>query len=270
MVSKAVNRNFGMTCNVRQHRHLLTAKAKAFRAERCPKLLSFIKHKGAGKTLVFVNKEYTVDTEIPQLFEWSTLDFSQMMLFNSTDSGSSTTAEGLVNSSPLMQTLQPIVVNTTLNSTSYNGTESCDVWQDVQHILFQLGSLCMAFSFLTPISFQYHILFLRCLLLFTFLFYILWAGVFICVPDILGWNCAFFCINIGHIFYLAYSMYPVHIHKDFEDVYAKLFKPLGVSRIEFKSLTRVGRLVYLRQGSVYATEGITPCGEKLSLLLRGR
>ncbi|CAI9736803.1 Hypothetical predicted protein [Octopus vulgaris] len=83
-------------------------------------------------------------SKIPQLFEWSTLDLSQMMLFNSTDSGSSssssssTTPEALLNSSSLLQTLQPFVVNTTLNSTSYNGTESCDVWQDVQHILFQL------------------------------------------------------------------------------------------------------------------------------------
>ncbi|GAB1609005.1 blood vessel epicardial substance-like [Argonauta hians] len=193
----------------------------------------------------------------------SLITIIDMMLFNTTDSSSSSSSSIL--DDPLLNTSVVPETNAT-----FDGSESCYVWQDVQHILFQLGSLCMALSFLTPISFQYHILFLRCLLLFTFLFYILWAGVFVCVPDILAWNCAFFCINIGHIIYLAYTMYPVRIQKDFEDAYTKLFKPLGVSRIEFRSLTKVGRLVYLREGSVYATEGITPCGEKLSLLLRGR
>lgn len=190
------------------------------------------------------------------------------MPFNSTEVN---VVNRFVNSSSLTQTvLLPTLNNASFNWTSTNETQSCHVWQDVQHILFQLGSLCMAFSFLTPISFQYHVLFLRCLLLFTFLFYILWAGLFICLPDILAWNCAFFFINIAQILYLAYNMYPVHINKEYEDAYAKLFKPLGVSRIEFRSLTRIGSLVYLRQGSTYATEGITPCGEKLSLLLRGR
>ena len=187
------------------------------------------------------------------------------MPFNSTEVN---VVLGFINASSLIQAAP--LNNTIFNLTTTNETQSCHVWQDVQHILFQLGSLCMAFSFLTPISFQYHVLFLRCLLLFTFLFYILWAGLFICLPDILAWNCAFFFINIAQILYLAYNMYPVHINKEFEDAYAKLFKPLGVSRIEFRSLTRIGSLVYLRQGSVYATEGITPCGEKLSLLLRGR
>ena len=64
-VSRAVNRNLGMTSYVQRRRHLLTAKAKAIRAERCPKLLSFIKHQGAGKTLVFVDeKKFTVDAEV--------------------------------------------------------------------------------------------------------------------------------------------------------------------------------------------------------------
>lgn len=136
---------------------------------------------------------------------------------------------GFVNiSSSLTQAvLLPTVNNTSFNWTNTNETtQSCHVWQDVQHILFQLGSLCMAFSFLTPISFQYHVLFLRCLLLFTFLFYILWAGLFICLPDILAWNCAFFFINIAQIFYLAYNMYPVHINKEYEDAYAKLLSHL--------------------------------------------
>ncbi|XP_036361569.1 uncharacterized protein LOC118764672 [Octopus sinensis] len=63
-MSRAVTWNLGMTNYVRQRRHLLTAKAKAIRAERYPKLLSSIKHQRAGK-LVFVNgKTFIVDAEV--------------------------------------------------------------------------------------------------------------------------------------------------------------------------------------------------------------
>ncbi|XP_014768890.1 uncharacterized protein LOC106868207 [Octopus bimaculoides] len=41
-VSRAVNKNLGMTSYVRRRCHLLTAKVKTIRVERCPKFLSFI------------------------------------------------------------------------------------------------------------------------------------------------------------------------------------------------------------------------------------
>jgi len=48
-VSRAVNLNLNMKSYIRRRRNLLTAKAKAIRIERCPKLLSHLKHKGASK-----------------------------------------------------------------------------------------------------------------------------------------------------------------------------------------------------------------------------
>ena len=64
-VSRAVNRDVGMTSCVRRRFHLLTARAKAIRAKRWPKFLSFIKHQRAGKDLVFVDeKKFIVDTEM--------------------------------------------------------------------------------------------------------------------------------------------------------------------------------------------------------------
>ena len=61
--SKAVNRDLGMTSYVWRCRHLLTAKAKIIRVERCPKLQSFIKlHE---KILcLWVRKNFTVDAEV--------------------------------------------------------------------------------------------------------------------------------------------------------------------------------------------------------------
>ena len=64
-VSRSVNRDLGMTSYVRRRRHLLTAKTKAIRVERYPKLLSFIKHQISGKALEFMDeKMFTVDAEV--------------------------------------------------------------------------------------------------------------------------------------------------------------------------------------------------------------
>lgn len=64
-VSRAVKYDLGMKSYKRRRRHLLTKKAKDIRAERCPKLLSFLKHKGASKVVVFVDeKKFVVDAEV--------------------------------------------------------------------------------------------------------------------------------------------------------------------------------------------------------------
>ena len=64
-VSSAINRDLGMTSYVRRCHDMLTAKVKAIIAERCPQILLFIKHQGAGKALVFVDKKkFTVDAEV--------------------------------------------------------------------------------------------------------------------------------------------------------------------------------------------------------------
>ena len=64
-VSRAVNKNLGMTSYTRGRRHLITNKIKIMRAERCRKLLSFIKRHGPGKTFVFVDeKNFVVDAEV--------------------------------------------------------------------------------------------------------------------------------------------------------------------------------------------------------------
>lgn len=86
---------------------------------------------------------------------------------------------------------------------------SCRDWQDAQHTLFQLANLCAAISLLTPSSFRYHLLFLRCFLLAAFLFFVLWASLFVCMLDILIWNCVFFVINLIHVICLAYHNIPV-------------------------------------------------------------
>ncbi|QQP52223.1 Hypothetical protein FKW44_004306 [Caligus rogercresseyi] len=51
-----------MKSYVRRTRNLLTDKAKAIRAERCPKLLNHLKHPGASKVVVFVEEKKSLLT----------------------------------------------------------------------------------------------------------------------------------------------------------------------------------------------------------------
>ena len=60
-ISRAVKEDLGMKSYVRRVRNLLTTRSRALRAERCPKFLNHLKHKG-GHVCVFVDeKKFVVD-----------------------------------------------------------------------------------------------------------------------------------------------------------------------------------------------------------------
>ncbi|KAK7108623.1 hypothetical protein V1264_016322 [Littorina saxatilis] len=147
---------------------------------------------------------------------------------------------------------------------------SCLDWQDAQHILFQLANLCMAVSFLTPVSFRFHLLFLRCLLLLAFLLFLLWAGLFICMPDVLGWNLVFFLLNGAHIGWLLYRHLPSRLPASHAALYTKVFKPVRVTQEEFLDLCQLGSLQEMSKGGLYAVESLTRCGRRVSVLIKGR
>lgn len=66
-IHKAVHEDLGMSSYLCRRRNLLTEKSKAIRRERCPKLLSFIKHKAASKVIIHVDeKKFVVDAEVNQ------------------------------------------------------------------------------------------------------------------------------------------------------------------------------------------------------------
>ncbi|CAC5409868.1 BVES [Mytilus coruscus] len=166
--------------------------------------------------------------------------------------------------------------NNSLNCTnlSVGGTDvgifSCSDWQDAQHALFQLANFCLIISFLTPSSFKHHAFFLRLVISFGYLFFGLWAGVFVCMPDVLAWNVGFLLVNFAHVMYLGYQMCPTRLGHFTKELYQKMFKPLNVDRKRFKALTHIGDTYLLTKGTYYATEGRTKCGNKLSILLKGR
>lgn len=147
---------------------------------------------------------------------------------------------------------------------------SCSDWQEAQHALFQLANLCLIISFLTPSSFRHHAFCLRVIISFGYLFFGLWAGVFVCMPDVVAWNIVFFIVNFSHLVYLGYKMFPARLGKLTRELYDKVFKPLNVERNRFKAVAQLGDTYLLTKGNFYATEGRTKCGNKLSMLLKGR
>ena len=61
--SREVNEDLDMMSYVKRVRNLLTTRSRALRAERCPKLLNHLKHKG-GHVRVFVNEKKIVVDEV--------------------------------------------------------------------------------------------------------------------------------------------------------------------------------------------------------------
>ncbi|XP_061171298.1 blood vessel epicardial substance-like [Saccostrea echinata] len=147
---------------------------------------------------------------------------------------------------------------------------ACADWREAQHSLFQLANMCLILSFLTPNKFRYYPLCLRIFLGTGYLFFSLWSGLIVCMPDVLIWSAGFFFVNLLHLCYIGYSMLPSRINKDLDDLYKKLFEPLRVSKPEYDCLVKVGYVHGLERFDEYAKEGLTPCGLKTSILLKGR
>lgn len=163
-----------------------------------------------------------------------------------------------------------------MESAAYNnsGEETtegyCTDWLDAQHAVFQLSNLCMLISFLTPIRFKYHCFFLRIMLNFGFLLCIIWSSAFVCMPDVVIWSSIFLVINSVYLLYIGYMEVPVRFSKTLEDVYLHSFKPLRVTRKQFKELADFGTMQLLGKGVYYAKQNQSKTGQKLSLLLKGR
>ncbi|XP_052810891.1 blood vessel epicardial substance-like isoform X4 [Mya arenaria] len=146
----------------------------------------------------------------------------------------------------------------------------CEKWTNAQHAVFQLANLCFLISLLTPYTFRYHSLFLRVMLNVGYILTLIWASVFVCMSDVVIWSIVILVVNSAHIVYLTYISVPHRFSKALEHVYLRTFKPLKVTRKQFKGLADLGGMHLQGKGSFYARQNQTPTGHKLSVLLKGR
>jgi hypothetical protein len=147
---------------------------------------------------------------------------------------------------------------------------TCGDWKEAQHSLFQLANMCLILSFLIPNSFRYYPFCLRIFLGTGYLFFTLWSGLIVCMPDVLGWSAGFFLVNMFHLSYIGYRMFPNKANKDLDELYKKLFEPLKVSKVEYDCLVKQGYVHEMERFCEYAKEGKTPCEQRTSILIKGR
>ncbi|XP_049872758.1 blood vessel epicardial substance-like isoform X2 [Pectinophora gossypiella] len=186
----------------------------------------------------------------------------------------STTDMGLV--APTKLSDSPILdhVNVTIQDPSMASMwdmylNHCPRWRPINHIFFQVANVCFLLSFLAPHT-QTGILWLRVALILGCAFFGLWAWSIECYLDAVLWNSAFIVINFVYFAIQFYLLRPIKFHKDIEEVYIALFKPLRVSRRQFRRVLICMRNVrHLKCHELYAHEKVTKV-DSLSLVLSGK
>ncbi|GAB1864262.1 Popeye domain-containing protein 3 [Camponotus japonicus] len=155
------------------------------------------------------------------------------------------------------------------NITTLGNTALC-LWQQPQHVLFQLANFCFALSYSAPSS-KKGILFMHSVLILGFMLLSGWAWHVICAPDIFSWNFSFLLLNIGQLVYIVYQMRPIKFDPELEEVYHTLFYPFKVSRLQFKRLVspEFATIMSLHAGEAYAMQNLTRT-DRLGLLLTGK
>ncbi|XP_035686547.1 blood vessel epicardial substance-like isoform X1 [Branchiostoma floridae] len=147
---------------------------------------------------------------------------------------------------------------------------ACETWNDAQHVLFQLASICFLLALLLPQVIKPHTWIFRGLLILGFIFMCLWGGIAVCITDVIGWYILFIVMNLVHVSYLAYVQREAEFEKILEDVYAKIFQPLKVTRDTFANLVAArGKIFELKQGDVYAVEKRTTSEDRIAILISG-
>ncbi|XP_044006960.1 popeye domain-containing protein 3-like isoform X2 [Aphidius gifuensis] len=140
---------------------------------------------------------------------------------------------------------------------------------NVNHIYFQLANIFFLLSHLAPNSIH-GVLYLRCTLLIGCSFLSLWGWTIACWIDIAIWNCLFVAINFIYVCTLLYRLRRIKFTKEVEQVYIAVFKPLRVTRHQFKKVLNCMKAIrQLKYQEVYAQEKVTKV-DSLSLVLSGK
>ncbi|XP_014251019.1 blood vessel epicardial substance isoform X2 [Cimex lectularius] len=145
----------------------------------------------------------------------------------------------------------------------------CHSWSPINHIYFQLANVFYFLSYLAPTG-LHGLLYLRSTLLVGCAFTALWGATVRCSLDALLWNANFVLINFVHILILLYRLRPVNFTKEVDEVYEAVFRPLKVTRPQFKKVLSCMKMIrQLKYQEVYAQEKVTKV-DSLSLVLSGK
>ncbi|KAL9881632.1 popeye domain-containing protein 3 isoform X3 [Glossina fuscipes] len=147
--------------------------------------------------------------------------------------------------------------------------EQCVTWQRPHHLYFQLGNAFLLLAFLAPHG-SYGTLWLRAMLTVGSILLGMYGYMIDCAQDFVLWSGLFFGVNFIYFIVILCQLRPVRFDREIEAVYASLFKPLRVSRHQFKKVLNCMKVIRaLKYQEVYAQEKVTKV-DSLSLVLSGK
>ncbi|XP_011183317.1 blood vessel epicardial substance isoform X1 [Zeugodacus cucurbitae] len=147
--------------------------------------------------------------------------------------------------------------------------EQCVIWERPHHLYYQLGNAFFLLAFMAPHG-PFGALWLRALILIGCTLMAMYGYLVECKPDVVIWSGLFFIVNFIYLIIVLCRLRPVRFDKEIEGVYASLFKPLRVTRQQFKKILSCMKLIRsLKYQEVYAQEKVTKV-DSLSLVLSGK
>ena len=139
----------------------------------------------------------------------------------------------------------------------------------INHYYFQIANLCCCLAFLASNSIL-GMLYLRLVLIIASIFLILWSWYIQCFIDAVFWNLLFIAINCVYVFTIILQLKPIAFTSEIEEVYKKMFKPLKVSRRQFKKITNcIESIRTFQLHEIYVREKIDTI-KTLSLVISGK
>ena len=142
----------------------------------------------------------------------------------------------------------------------------------VQHSVYQLGSFIIINGFLVPPNVGIpQALWFRSTLVLGGFCHVLWAAPILCWPDAFGWNMACWFVNIAHLAYLIYLVYPTAFDDEIEKIFETHFKQFNITKKEFRKILDCdGEIYELDATGKYAVENKTRTDKQIAMLLSGR
>lgn len=158
-----------------------------------------------------------------------------------------------------------------LNLTVPAAPPLCERWRDgSEGAVFHLANIFFFFGF-TGGSSLYGLLYLFTLLSAGFFCSTLWAWLEPCTTDSFLWSLVLFGVCLAQVLHAGYRLRSVTFQKEFQELYNRVFKKLGVSVTLFAKIVACseGEVHSLEPDHCFAVEGRTAI-DKLSVLLSGR
>uniref|UniRef100_A0AAG5DWG1 POPDC1-3 domain-containing protein n=1 Tax=Anopheles atroparvus TaxID=41427 RepID=A0AAG5DWG1_ANOAO len=145
----------------------------------------------------------------------------------------------------------------------------CLGFEPREHLYYQIGHALFLVAFLAP-NIPSGFLLLRCAAIAGCILMLLWGWFVNCSLDAVVWFGGFLVVNTIYVVILLCKIRPVKFDREIESVYIALFKPLRVSRHQFKKVLNCMKIVRsLKFQEIYVQEKITKV-DSLSLVLSGK